>query len=191
MSQAASCTIADLPPGTVRDRLAEATAGGTVLTIDCAARPRLPVAFLAAVVDGARWGFVRLTGLAPAARIAVQLCDRTGSLAGPPPTVIGESPLLITLDDRGRVQVRPSKGLAQHPFLSDPDAHEWLRGLEASAVEVDLREHEHINSLTVAWLLHLNQACAPVPVSLVRVSRQALTQLTQLRLNHLMAISAI
>ena len=67
-------------------------------------------------------------------------------------------------------------------------SHEWVRGLTVSAASIDLSQVDHLNSLLVAWMLQINQGVGQGRCRLINVGRQAVAQLTQLRLNHLLNI---
>lgn len=186
-------TLTELLSGDIRARLAELLAANATVTIACQEVVRLPVAMLAIALDLATTtgGFLRLEGLSnhalkallvidPGRRLAV---DDAGRVAQ-----IGERPYQVTLSADGSLRVALGKGIGQHPHLAEPASYDWIRGLDASAVVVDLVHIEHLNSLLVAWLLQLNQAAGPGRCRLVQVGRQATAQLSQLRLDHLLNI---
>jgi hypothetical protein len=173
-------------------RLQAAAAARARLHVDCAAAARLPAAFIgAALAAGAGGAVLCLDGLAPAALKAVEAIDRAGVLAvGAPGRAAALAvPPLFSVDIRGdQLELRvlaPARGAASAAML----AHDWLRGVSCSRLDIDLGAIEHLDSLLVAWLLQLSQAAAPAKVLLLHVSAQAATQLRQLRLNHLMAIT--
>ncbi|MBA3698997.1 MAG: hypothetical protein H0W78_09095 [Planctomycetes bacterium] len=188
-----SITLTELLSGDIRTRLAGLLAARATVTISCHDAERLPVAMLAIALDLAATtgGFLRLEGLSSHALKALQVIDPERRLAVDDPGRVapfGERPYLVSLSADGSLRVALGKGIGQHPHLTEPASYDWIRGLDASAVEVDLVHIEHLNSLLVAWLLQLNQSAGPGRCRLVQVGRQATAQLSQLRLDHLLNI---
>ncbi len=192
MTTPITMTLAECARGGFRARLGEALGSGACVTISCAGAARLPAAFLCVACDLAvqHPERVRLDGLGNDARLAVEAIDEIGRIV-----IVGSAraapargipPWAVSLDELGSVRLVALKGIGQHPQLGDAVAHQWMRGLAATAVTIDLAVVEHVNSLLVAWLLQLSQDAAPVRVVLVNVSRQASIQFTQLRLDHLL-----
>jgi anti-anti-sigma regulatory factor len=188
-------TMADLGSGGCRARLAGLLTPQSTVVVMCEGVARLPVGILAAAQEAAAAsnGFLRLEGLSASARLALQVVDPERRLAvddpARQPQAVGERPFQVTITTDGSVLVRLLKGIGQHAHLSESSSYDWIRGLDANVVEVDLSQIEHLNSLLVAWLLQLNQGSGAGRCKLVRVGRQAVAQLTQLRLNHLLTIA--
>lgn len=186
-------TLADLGAGDSRARLAGLLKPQSTVVVDCDSVARLPVGVLAAAQEAAAAsnGFLRLQGLSTTARLALLVVDPDRRLAVDDPARlphVGERPFQVTITVDGNVAVRLLKGIGQHVHLSESASYDWIRGLDANVVEVDLSQIEHLNSLLVAWLLQLNAGAGPGRCKLVRVGRQAVAQLSQLRLNHLLTI---
>lgn len=188
-----SLTLADLVAGDARARLSSLLSPRATVVVSCHDAARLPVAVLAVALEvtAASGGFLRLEGLTPQTRLALQVVDPEHRLAmddASRATQVGERPFQVRLGVDGKVALVLSKGIGQHPHMNEAASYEWIRGLDASVVEVDLSHIEHLNSLLVAWLLQLNQGAGPGRCRLIQVGRQAVAQLTQLRLNHLLSI---
>lgn len=188
-----SLTLADLAAGDARARLSSLLSPRATVVVSCQDAARLPVGALALALEltAASAGFLRLEGLTPHARLALQVVDPERRLAvddAQRVAQVGERPYQVRLGTDGRISIHLGKGIGQHPHMNEAASYEWIRGLEASAVEVDLSNIEHLNSLLVAWLLQLNQGAGAGRCRLVQVGRQAVAQLTQLRLNHLLSI---
>ena len=192
-----SITLAELLAGDIRARLSGLLlprATRPVVAISCNGVPRLPVAALVIAMQLATetGGFLRLEGVSASALQALQVVDPGRLLAVEDATrvaVVGESPFQVRAGVDGSLHLLLSKGVGQHPHMAEAASYEWIRGLEATAVVIDLSQLEHLNSLLVAWLLQLNQGAGPGRCRLVNVGRQAVAQLSQLRLNHLLSIS--
>jgi hypothetical protein len=187
-----SIPLADLATGDARARLSGLLSPRTTVVVSCQ-DARLPVAVLAIALEltAATGGFLRLEGLTPHARLALQVVDPERRLAmddAQRAIQVGERPYQVRVTTDGRISIHLGKGIGQHPHMNEAASYEWIRGLEATSVEVDLSSIEHLNSLLVAWLLQLNQGAGAGRCRLVRVGRQAVAQLTQLRLNHLLSI---
>lgn len=190
---ATSLSLAELTASDCRQRLTALLSPRATVVLSCGEVPRLPVRVLAMTLDiaAATGGFLRLEGLTSTTRLALQMVDPERRLATDETTrtaLVGERPYHVRLSEDGTVQVVLHKGIGQHPHMNEAASHEWVRGLDATAVVVDLGQIEHLNSLLVAWLLQLNQGAGVGRCRLVQVGRQAVAQLTQLRLNHLLAI---
>jgi anti-anti-sigma regulatory factor len=186
--------LADLVGPAARERLLSVLSPSTNVVVSCQDAARLPVATVALMLTAvpSTGGFLRLEGLTPVTRLAVQVVDPERRLAlddAARTPQVGERPYQVHLHEDGSVRVLLLKGIGQHRHMTEAASHEWVRGLDAQRVEVDLRHIEHLNSLLVAWLLQLNQGAGAGRCRLVQVGRQAVAQLTQLRLNHLLAIA--
>ena len=192
-----SITMTELLAGDVRVRLADLLSPRTnrpIVAISCKEVPRLPVAALVIAMQLASetGGFLRLEGVSANALQALQVIDPGRLLAVEDVTrvaAVGESPFRVRAEVNGSLHLLLSKGVGQHPHMAEAASYEWIRGVEATAVVIDLSQLEHLNSLLVAWLLQLNQGAGPGRCHLVNVGRQAVAQLSQLRLNHLLSIS--
>jgi anti-anti-sigma regulatory factor len=188
-----SLSLAELTASVCRQRLTALVSSRSTVVLSCGDVPRLPVRVLALALEitAATGGFLRLEGLTPTTRLALQMVDPDHRLAVDETirtAQVGEHPYQVRLSEDGTVLVLLHKGIGQHPHMNEAASHEWVRGLDASAVVVDLVQIEHLNSLLVAWLLQLNQGAGVGRCRLVQVGRQAVAQLTQLRLNHLLTI---
>jgi anti-anti-sigma regulatory factor len=82
----------------------------------------------------------------------------------------------------------PSQAERQSTF-GQPFLHTWVGGVAAREIVIDCGRLEHVNSVLIAWMLQIVQSSKPTPVRIVRAKPQVSTQLKQLRLDHLMAIS--
>lgn len=189
-----SITLADLLAGDVRARLASLVSPCATVAIVCTAGARIPVSVLAIALElaASTGGFLRLEGLSTLALQALHVIDPERRLAVDDVTRIaqvGERPYHVRAGVDGGLHLLLSKGIGQHPHMADNASYEWIRGVEATSVVIDLVNIEHLNSLLVAWLLQLNQGAGPGRCRLIQVGRQAVAQLTQLRLNHLLVIS--
>lgn len=192
-----SITLPDLLAGDVRARLSSllsSRAPSATVAITCVDVPRVPVSVLAMALDLAvsTGGFLRLEGLSAHTRQALHVIDPERRLAVDDiarVAHVGERPYQVRAGGDGSLHVVLSKGIGQHPHMADMASYEWIRGVDATSVVVDMAQIEHLNSLLVAWLLQLNQGAGPGRCRLVNVGRQAVAQLTQLRLNHLLLIT--
>ena len=97
--------------------------------------------------------------------------------------------ILMGLRNRDNaVRVAAQNIAGQNPRMTTPLSYSWLGRVATVKVGVDLAEVAHINSVLVAWLLHLGQAAKPAAFELRNVSPQVAIQLKQLRLNHLLTV---
>ena len=194
MSATITISLSELIASDARVRLQTALASRATVVVPCAEDARLPVTVLFAALETTAMtsGFLRFEGLSANARLALQAVDPDRRLAvGDAARTIGQMgdrPYQVRLAADGSVTLLLLKGIGQHHHMNETAAYEWIRGLEASAVVVDMSQIEHLNSLLVAWLLQINQGAGVGRCRLVQVGRQAVTQLSQLRLNHLLVI---
>jgi len=72
--------------------------------------------------------------------------------------------------------------------FGQPFYHQWASGITAGALAVDCHRLDHINSVMIAWLLQLAQSSKPAKLHVRRAKAQVVTQLKQLRLDHLIQI---
>jgi hypothetical protein len=187
-------SLADLMVGDVRAALARLLSPSATVAISCAGVARLPVAVVAIALElaAATGGFLRLEGLSAQTLQALHVIDPERRLAvddATRVTLVGERPYQVRAGVDGSLHLLLGKGIGQHPHMTEAASHEWIRGIEATSVMLDLAQIEHLNSLLVAWLLQLNQGAGPGRCRLVQVGRQAAAQLSQLRLNHLLVIA--
>src|SRR5271167_569920 len=125
---------------------------GSELHIDCAGAARLSAAFLGAALAAAADGaLLRLERLTASAQLAVEAIDRQGVLAigapGRAPGPAFERPFSLTLrGDQLEVQLLT---LARGVRMTDPSAHEWIRGVSCARLVIDLGSIEHLDSLLV------------------------------------------
>ena len=194
MSATITISLSELIASDARVRLQTALASRATVVVPCAEDARLPVTVLFAALETTAMtsGFLRFEGLSANARLALQAVDPDRRLAvGDAARTIGQMgdrPYQVRLAADGSVTLLLLKGIGQHHHMNETAAYEWIRGLDASAVVVDMSQIEHLNSLLVAWLLQINQGAGSGRCRLVQVGRQAVTQLSQLRLNHLLVI---
>ncbi len=188
-----SISLADLMVGDVRAALSRLLSPSVTVAISCTGVARLPVAVVAIALElaASTGGFLRLEGLSAQPLQALHVIDPERRLAvdAPRVTLVGERPYQVRVGVDGSLHLLLGKGIGQHPHMTEAASHEWIRGIEATSVMLDLSQIEHLNSLLVAWLLQLNQGAGPGRCRLVQVGRQAAAQLSQLRLNHLLVIA--
>ena len=194
MSATIIISLSELIAADARMRLKPALASRATVVVQCAEDARLPVAVVYAVLEATAEtsGFLRFEGLSANARLALQVVDPDRRLAVGDAArsfgQVGDRPYQVRLAADGSVTLLLLKGIGQHHHMNETAAYEWIRGLEATAVIIDMSQIEHLNSLLVAWLLQMNQGAGVGRCRLVQVGRQAVTQLSQLRLNHLLVI---
>lgn len=189
-----SITLADLLVGDVRARLSGLLSPQATVAISCTGVQRLPISMLAVALEVAATtpGVLRLEGLSAPAVKALQVIDPERRLAVDDPTrvsQVGDRPYQVSVHADGRIQLLLQRGIGQHVHMTESASYEWIRGVDATAVVLDLSQVDHLNSLLVAWLLQLNQGAGPGRCRLVHVGRQAVAQLSQLRLNHLLVVA--
>jgi anti-anti-sigma regulatory factor len=195
MVEATTLSLAQLQNGRAKESLENALAVQKMVTIDCRGTERLPASTVAVILalSPHHHGFICCEGLTHLAAVAVAVLDPDRHI-GIPQTAratqpMGERPYIVTVNTDGELIITLQKGVGQHPHMSETISHEWIRGLEVKAATIDLTQVDHLNSLLVAWLLQFNQGVGTQRCRLINVGRQAITQLTQLRLNHLLAIA--
>lgn len=187
-------SLNELIAGDSRAQLQTALLSHATVNVQCEEAARLPVVVLHAALEAttATGGFLRFEGLSAHARLALQVVDpdrrfAVGDVARSNGQV-GDRPYQVSVAADGNVTLLLLKGIGQNHHMNETASYEWLRGMEASAVVIDMSQIEHLNSLLVAWLLQMNQGAGVGRCRLIHVGRQAVTQLSQLRLNHLLAI---
>ncbi len=155
-------------------------AGGTI--------DRLPVAGLTALQQG---GMVRFAGLRPAVRataIIVGLASKlTIELTEAERHELDAQPFVMHLQG-GEAVLDVHATAEQRRGIAQPFYHQWAAGLSAEAIVIDLHRVGHVNSVLIAWMLQIVQSAKPIPVHVRRAHAQVVTQLRQLRLDHLMKI---
>ncbi len=186
-------TLSDLSAGDCRARLSTLLSPSTTVVVACNDIARLPVTVVAVALEttATTGGFLRFEGLTAATRLALQVVDPDRRLAisdAARASHVGDRPFQVRLAVDGSVHILLLKGIGQHHHMNEAASYEWVRGLDATALVVDMSNLEHLNSLLVAWLLQINQGVGAGRCRLVQVGRQAEAQLSQLRLNHLLAI---
>jgi ABC-type transporter Mla MlaB component len=195
MAEATTLSLVSLKNAQVADILQAALAPQKMVTIDCSGAERLPASTIAVVLALSQkyHGFIRFEGLNHLAAVAVAVLDpdrhigvSTAARTTPP---VGDRPYTVTVNSEGSLAISLQKGIGQNPHMNESISYEWIRGLEVKSVTIDLAHIDHLNSLLVAWLLQFNQGAGPNRCTLINVGRQAVTQLTQLRLNHLLVIA--
>lgn len=194
MSAAATFQLNDLLTGDVLSRFKSVLAPQATVVVTCQATDRLPTTVLAAALAAttASPGYLRFDGLSILAQLAISVVDseRRLAVAGTTriPSPVGDRPFQVTINPDGHLTMVLQKGIGQHSHLSDTLSHEWVRGLDIPAASIDLSQVDHLNSLLVAWMLQVNQGVGNGRCRLINVGRQAVAQLNQLRLNHLLNI---
>lgn len=189
---ASTIRIDDATPAEVRERLmvALALAGGeTQVVLDGYLRLAVDTLEVLLTLAAAYRGQIRVRGAGAAVSRALALADVSAALVvdgGRP--IAGDRPFVITFPSSGSICLRLGREAGSHRLLADAISHDWLRGLLADRLRIDLGELTHINSLLIAWLIQVSQAIAPGRVELANVHVQAATQLGQLRLTHLLPI---
>ncbi len=175
-------------------RLSQLLKPQTTVVVTCQADDRLPTTFIAQAlaVATASQGYLRFDGLSSLAQAAIAVIDpdRRFAVTGATRAIapVGDRPFQVSIAADGHVNILLLKGIGQHPHMSDTMSHEWVRGLTVLAASIDLSQVDHLNSLLVAWMLQINQGVGQGRCRLINVGRQAVAQLTQLRLNHLLNI---
>jgi anti-anti-sigma regulatory factor len=194
MSATIIISLSELIAGDARARLQAVLASRATVVVQGDETARLPVVVVHAALEAttATSGFLRFEGLSAHARLALQVVDpdRRFALGDAARSIgqVGDRPYQVSVAADGSLTLVLLKGIGQHHHMNESASYEWLRGLDASAVVIDMSQMEHLNSLLVAWLLQMNQGAGAGRCRLVHVGRQAVTQLSQLRLNHLLVI---
>lgn len=169
-------------------RLAALAAASRIAPILAATIDRLPAEGLHALM---RSEGVRFTDLRPAVRAAV-LVAGLGTRLGltPDPNErrdLDHMPFVVHTD--GRQVVADINGSAERrQGFGQPFYHVWAGGIETSSLIVDCHRLDHVNSVVIAWMLQVAQSAKPVRLKIHRAKVQVVTQLKQLRLDHLMTI---
>jgi hypothetical protein len=96
-----------------------------------------------------------------------------------------DRPIALALVDGG-VVATPSPNAAAHPRLLA--ASSWIRSVPGLPVTIDLGRLPHVNSQLVAWILRIAQAHGQTRIRVTGMSPATLTQLRQLRLEHLVTL---
>lgn len=187
---ATNIRIDDAPPVMVRDRLSAACAVGEA-RVELEGCQRLSCAVLEMLLaqSVAHRGRIQVHGASAAVARALVIADLSAALVVDGGRLIpGDRPFIITFPGPGILGLRLAREAGSHRMLADAISHDWLCGVQADRLRLDLSELTHINSLLIAWLIQVGQAIAPGKVELVNVHPQATTQLGQLRLTHLLPI---
>ncbi len=185
------CSFADIV-GEIASGNRTLLGGVAPIEVDCAGTARLEAAALSAIAlsANAQSKDARLTGANGDERLALAVLgiDRLIPSAErvAPPAAMG--PGFAASLDGASVVIAVDRKAGDDGRLSNPQSHRWLVGVAADVVAIDLATLEHINSSIVAWILLLVQAGRPARFELRHVHRQVATQLTQLRLNHLLTV---
>jgi hypothetical protein len=194
MAATTTLMLTDLLRGDVRARLTELLSPEATVVIVCQEADRLPTTLLAAAltVMASSQGYLRFEGLSTLAQVAISLIDVNRRLAVTTPAraaqPVGDRPFQVSIAENGQMTIVLVKNIGQHPYMNETWSHEWVRALEVPKVSIDLSQVEHLNSSLVAWMLQVNQGVGAGRCELKNVGRQAVAQLTQLRLNHLLSI---
>ena len=189
---ASTIGITDATPSQLRERLSVALALGGEVLVRLDGCERLPVDVLEVLLTlaTAHRGRIRLRGASATVARAVAVADAGAFLVvdGGQRPIAGDRPFTLLFPAPGVLRLRLEREAGNHRQLSDAISYDWLRGILADRLCLDLVELIHINSLLIAWLIQANQAIAPGKVELTNVHAQAATQLAQLRLTHLLPI---
>lgn len=137
-------------------------------------------------VDG-----VQFADLRPAVRAAVLVAGLGPRLGiAPDPAErrdLDHMPFVVHTDgDRITADINGSPD-RRHAF-GQPFYHLWAGGVDASSLVIDCHRIDHVNSVLIAWMLQVAQSAKPVRIAVRRARSQVVTQLKQLRLDHLMTI---
>lgn len=169
-------------------RIAALAAAASRDPIPASALDRIPVAGLNALMraDG-----VRFADLRPAVRAAV-LITGLGPRLGVSPTAaerhdLDQMPFVVHTDG-DRITADINAGPDRRHVFGQPLYHQWAGGVEASALIIDCHRVDHVNSVLIAWMLQVAQSAKPIRIKVLRARSQVVTQLKQLRLDHLMSI---
>jgi len=134
---------------------------------------------------------VRFSGLRPAVRSAVLIIGLAQRLGIAPNAEeqhdLEHVPFVVHIRDR-EVVIEVASTVESRQAIGQPFYHQWAAGVTASALVIDCHRVEHVNSVLIAWMLQIVQSGKPVPVHVRRARAQVVTQLRQLRLDHLMVI---
>lgn len=187
---ASTIRIDDATPIDVRGPLSAALAAGeAVVVLDGCQRLSAETLDALLALGASHRGRIRLRGANAAVGRALAVADVNAVLViDGSRTITGDRPFVITFSAPGLISLRLGREAGSHRLLADAISHDWLRGVRAERLSLDLGELTHINSLLIAWLIQVGQAVAPAKVELVYVHPQAATQLAQLRLTHLLPI---
>lgn len=158
--------------------------GGASPVVDCQGCERLPLSLLIAA-GGAS---LTLTRASTSVRAFARRCQRPRLLVDEPAPPAAMPFAVETADPAGlRVSVEANAG--QHAGLAHPEAHDWAGGVEAPYIDVAMERVSHVNSVLVAWLLQVAQQARPGRLRVAGASPAVVTQLKQLRLDHLMTLA--
>ena len=169
-------------------RVAALVSAATVAPIPASTLERLPAEGLAALqqTEG-----VRFAGLRPAVRSAaliIGLGPRLGiALSDEERRDLEHPPFTVHVSGRD-VVIEISASPERRHAIGQPFYHQWAAGVNADVMVIDCHRLEHVNSVLIAWMLQIVQSSKPVPVQVRRARVQVVTQLRQLRLDHLMTI---
>jgi anti-anti-sigma regulatory factor len=169
-------------------RLAALAAAARVAPIPAATIDRLSAECLHALMQSED---VRFADLRPAVRNAVLVAGLAARLSLVPdaaeqrdldlmPFVLHTDGVQVVADVNGSAERRLAFG---QPFY-----HQWAGGIDAASLVVDCHRVEHVNSVLIAWMLQVAQSAKPTRLKIRRAKAQVVTQLKQLRLDHLMTI---
>jgi hypothetical protein len=172
-----------------RQRLLALVSAAAVAPISGATIDRFSVDVLTALHQAEG---VCFDGLRPALRAAA-LVTGFGPRLGLTPTAeerrdMEQLPFVVHVVDRD-VVIEVCASVERRHGIGQPFYHQWAAGISAAAVVIDCHRVEHVNSVLIAWMLQLVQSAKPVPVQVRRARIQVMTQLRQLRLDHLMSIA--
>jgi hypothetical protein len=172
-----------------RQRLLALVSAAAVAPISGATIDRFSVDVLTALHQAEG---VCFDGLRPALRAAA-LVTGFGPRLGLTPTAeerrdMEQLPFVVHVVDRD-VVIEVCASVERRHGIGQPFYHQWAAGISAAAVVIDCHRVEHVNSVLIAWMLQVVQSAKPVPVQVRRARIQVMTQLRQLRLDHLMSIA--
>jgi hypothetical protein len=135
---------------------------------------------------------LRFDGLSPAVRAAAMITG-LGPRLGLIPTAeerrdMEQLHFSVHVVDQD-VTIEMCASLERRHGIGQPFYHRWAAGISAGAVIIDCHRIDHVNSVLIAWMLQIVQSAKPIPVHIRGARAQVLTQLRQLRLDHLMSIA--
>jgi len=169
-------------------RLAALVAASRTAPIPAATIDRLPADGLHALM---RSEGVRFADLRPAVRAAV-LVTGLGPRLGIEPEAAERRDLdhmpFVVHTDGCQVVADVNGGAERRQHFGQPFYHVWAAGIEAPTLIVDCYRLDHVDSVLIAWMLQVAQSAKPTRLKVHRAKAQVVTQLKQLRLDHLMTI---
>lgn len=170
-------------------RLAALVAASQGRAIDGMAMDRLPARAISACLQAES---PRFEALRPSVRLAALVCglgQKWGIAVTPEERqALDAIPFQVRVAGDELVIEIPLLGERRPGYGQQAMFHQWVAGIQASAIAIDCGKLEHVNSVFIAWLLQMVQSAKPVPVRVRSAKSQVAIQLRQLRLDHLVVI---